>query len=130
MTSEAYSASPAAAAVARAERPPGRSPARRIGRWLIHWSLPAYATIALVYLLFPIAIIIWFSFNDTHSRFNFVWQGCTLKHWKDPFEVPGLLGALKVLDRDRGDLDGDRHRARHGDGAGAWCATSSAAARR
>ncbi len=94
MTSEAYSA-PAAAA-ARAERPPGRSPARRIGRWLIHWSLPAYATIALVYLLFPIAIIIWFSFNNTHSRFNFVWQGWTLKHWKDPFQVPGLLGALKV----------------------------------
>jgi spermidine/putrescine transport system permease protein len=50
----------------------------------------------IFYLLFPIAIIIWFSFNNTHSRFNFVWQGWTLKHWKDPFQVPGLLDALKV----------------------------------
>jgi spermidine/putrescine transport system permease protein len=93
VTTEAYSA-PAAAA--RVEQPPGMSPARRLGRWLIHWSLPAYATLALIYLLFPIAIIIWFSFNNTHSRFNFVWHGWTLKHWKDPFQVPGLLDALKV----------------------------------
>jgi spermidine/putrescine transport system permease protein len=42
----------------------------------------------------PIAIIILFSFNDTQSRFNFVWQGFTLENWKDPFGVPGLTDAL------------------------------------
>ena len=93
MTTEAY---PAPAAAARPARPPGVSPTRRLGRTLLHWSLPVYAAVALAYLLFPIAIIIWFSFNNTHSRFNFVWQGWTLKHWKDPFQVPGLLDALKV----------------------------------
>jgi spermidine/putrescine transport system permease protein len=90
VTSEAYPATVAAA------RPSGVSPSRRLGRGVLHWSLPVYAALALAYLLFPIVIIIWFSFNNTHSRFNFVWQGWTLKHWKDPFQVPGLLDALKV----------------------------------
>jgi spermidine/putrescine transport system permease protein len=67
-----------------------------VGRKILHWSLPVYSALAILYLIFPIGIIIWFSFNDTHSRFNFVWQGFTLKHWKDPFQVPGLLDALKV----------------------------------
>ena len=91
MTAEAYR--PAAPG---ALRPPGTSLRTRIGRALLHLALPVYSALALLYLIFPIAIIIWFSFNDTHSRFNFVWQGWTLKHWKDPFQVPGLLGALKV----------------------------------
>ena len=51
--------------------------------------LNVYAGLALLYLLFPIAIIILFSFNDTQSRFNFTWQGFTLKHWQDPFKIPG-----------------------------------------
>jgi spermidine/putrescine transport system permease protein len=68
----------------------------KAGRWLLNQSLNVYAALAIVYLLAPIAVVIWFSFNDTHSRFNFVWQGFTLKHWKDPFGVPGLLDALKT----------------------------------
>jgi spermidine/putrescine transport system permease protein len=67
-----------------------------VGRKILHWTLPVYSALAILYLIFPIGIIIWFSFNNTHSRFNFVWQGFTLKHWKDPFQVPGLLDALKV----------------------------------
>jgi spermidine/putrescine transport system permease protein len=78
------------------ERPPGTSLHTRVGRKILHWSLPIYSALAILYLIFPIGIIIWFSFNNTHSRFNFVWQGFTLKHWKDPFQVPGLLDALKV----------------------------------
>jgi len=65
-----------------------------IGRWLMNQSLNVYAGLALVYLLVPIAIIIWFSFNDTQSRFNFIWHGWTLKSWQDPFGVPGLLEAF------------------------------------
>jgi spermidine/putrescine transport system permease protein len=65
------------------------------GRRVLDQALNVYAGLALIYLLVPIAIIILFSFNDTKSRFNFVWQGFTLEHWKDPFGVPGLTEALE-----------------------------------
>ncbi len=66
----------------------------RSGRWLLDQSLNLYAALALIYLLAPIAVIVLFSFNDTQGRFNFVWQGFTLEHWKHPFDVPGLTEAL------------------------------------
>jgi spermidine/putrescine transport system permease protein len=66
----------------------------RAGRWLLNQSLNVYAALALIYLLVPVAIILLFSFNDTQSRFNFVWQGFTLEHWKDPFAFPALTDAL------------------------------------
>jgi spermidine/putrescine transport system permease protein len=71
-----------------------RERARAVGRWLLDRSLNVYAGLALLYLLLPIAIIVLFSFNATTSKFNFVWQGFTLDHWKDPFGVPGLTEAL------------------------------------
>lgn len=58
-------------------------------------ALRVYAGLALAYLLAPIAVIVAFSFNDTRSRFNFVWQGFTLEHWSSPFAVPGLGEALQ-----------------------------------
>ena len=66
-----------------------------LGRGLLNQSLNLYAALALIYMLVPIAVIVVFSFNDTQSRFNFVWQGFTLEHWKDPFGVPGLTEALR-----------------------------------
>ena len=66
----------------------------RAGRWLLHHALNVYAALALVYLMVPIGIILLFSFNDTTSRFNFIWQGFTLEHWKDPFAIPDLTDAL------------------------------------
>ena len=66
----------------------------RAGRWLLHQSLNVYAGLALLYLMTPIAIVIAFSFNDTRSRFNFVWQGFTFEHWLQPFAVPGLVSAM------------------------------------
>ena len=66
-----------------------------IGRKILDQLLNLYAALALIYLLIPIAIIILFSFNDTKSRFNFVWQGFTLEHWKHPFDAPGLTEALQ-----------------------------------
>jgi spermidine/putrescine transport system permease protein len=75
-------------------RPEARPGLIRAGRWLLHHSLNAYAALALAYLMVPIAIILLFSFNDTQSRFNFVWQGFTLEHWKDPFAFQDLTDAL------------------------------------
>lgn len=68
--------------------------ARGLGRAALHHSLSVYAGIALLYLLAPIAVILVFSFNDTRSRFNFVWNGFTLEHWGAPLAVPGLGEAM------------------------------------
>jgi spermidine/putrescine transport system permease protein len=67
---------------------------RKLGRKALDQVLIVYSTLVLIYLLLPIAIILLFSFNDTHSRFNFVWEGFTLKHWKNPFAFHDLTQAL------------------------------------
>ncbi len=56
--------------------------------------LSVYALVALAYLFVPVAVVILFSFNDNRGRFNFVWQGFTLKSWRNAFEVPGLFESL------------------------------------
>jgi len=53
-----------------------------------------WAVLALVYLFVPIFVIVLFSFNDNKGRFNFTWQGFTLKHWQDPFKYPQLEDAF------------------------------------
>jgi spermidine/putrescine transport system permease protein len=58
--------------------------------------LTGYAALALGYLFLPIAIVVAFSFNDPAGRFNFTWQGFTLRNWTDPFGYPGLGHALWV----------------------------------
>jgi spermidine/putrescine transport system permease protein len=80
-----------ALAPARAVRFPRLSAA---SAWLRHQALTIYAALALGYLLLPMVIIILFSFNDTASRFNYVWNGFTLEHWADPFKVPDLTEAM------------------------------------
>ena len=52
--------------------------------------------LALFYLFIPIFVIVLFSFNDNKGRFNFTWQGFTLRHWKDPFGVEGLSSAFST----------------------------------
>lgn len=43
-------------------------------------GLPVYSTLALVFMLIPIAYTIVFSFNDS-TRSNTTWQGFTLENW-------------------------------------------------
>jgi spermidine/putrescine transport system permease protein len=57
-------------------------------------ALTAYAILAFVYLLLPIAVVIAFSFNDPAGRFNYVWQGFTLENWRNWDAVPGLRDAI------------------------------------
>ena len=59
-----------------------------------NWALGLWSSLALIYLFVPIFVIALFSFNDNKGRFNYTWQGFTLKHWKDPFSVEGLQSAL------------------------------------
>jgi spermidine/putrescine transport system permease protein len=54
------------------------------------WSL-----LAILYLFIPIFIVVLFSFNDNRGRFNFTWNGFTLRHWAHPFKDPDLVTALR-----------------------------------
>ena len=56
--------------------------------------LTAYAALAFVYLLLPIAIVILVSFNAPRGRFNYTWQGFTLRNWENWNAVPGLADAM------------------------------------
>lgn len=53
-----------------------------------------YAALALLYLFLPVIVVIVFSFNDNVGRFNFTWQGFTLKSWLNPCGVQGLCQAM------------------------------------
>jgi spermidine/putrescine transport system permease protein len=59
------------------------------------WILPTYTGLVFAYLLVPIVIMAVFGFNDHVGRFNFVWQGFTLEHYRTLFEIPELSIALK-----------------------------------
>jgi spermidine/putrescine transport system permease protein len=59
------------------------------------WVLPVYTAIVLLYLFFPIAVMALFGFNDIQGRFNFTWQGFTLDHWRNLFDIPELTMAIK-----------------------------------
>jgi spermidine/putrescine transport system permease protein len=57
-------------------------------------GLGVWSVLALTFLFIPIFVIVLFSFNDNQGRFNFTWQGFTLKHWQDPFKVEQLQEAF------------------------------------
>ena len=63
---------------------------RRIERYL----LPAFTTLALVYLLIPIVVMIVFSFNNPVGKFNYAWNEFSLQGWLHPFDWPGLGDSL------------------------------------
>ena len=58
------------------------------------WGLGIWSALALLYLFIPVFIVVLFSFNDNKGRFNFTWQGFTLRHWEHPFSDPDLAKAL------------------------------------
>jgi spermidine/putrescine transport system permease protein len=64
--------------------------------WIRRHVLDAYAFLALAYLFLPIAIVIIFSFNNPKGRFNYTWEGFTLKNWENPLAYPGLGSAIAV----------------------------------
>ena len=68
----------------------------RAWKWLREHAVSIYAALAIVYLLIPIAVIIWFSFNDPTGKFNFTWVGFTLDHWQSAFSLPDLNDALRT----------------------------------
>jgi spermidine/putrescine transport system permease protein len=81
----------AATAPAYRERP---SAATRAWRWLREHAVNIFAGLAIGYLLIPIAVIIFFSFNNPAGKYNFTWVGFTLEHWQHVFSLPDLNAAL------------------------------------
>jgi len=87
-----------------AQRAPGASssspvpggPARRGRRRLGDRLLFAYTWLIIIWLALPIAVMIAFSFNNPHGRYNFTWVGFTLK-WYGPhlFDYPSLTSAIE-----------------------------------
>jgi spermidine/putrescine transport system permease protein len=56
--------------------------------------LTVYSLLMFAYLLLPIAVVIVFSFNNPTGRFNYTWEGFTLKYWQNWDAVPGLRSAM------------------------------------
>ena len=81
-------------AVAEATRPATGSQPQGGGR-RSGWFLPAYTAVVIAYLFIPIVVMALFGFNDISGRFNFAWQGFTLRWYRELFEVPELTEALR-----------------------------------
>jgi spermidine/putrescine transport system permease protein len=62
--------------------------------WLQPRILPIFTTLAIVYLMIPIAVMILFSFNKPDGKFNYIWNRFSLDGWAHPFDWPGLGSAV------------------------------------
>lgn len=89
------SAADAAVPLPAAGATTARPPAHRRRRPLRDGLLGLWSVLALGYLFLPIFIVILFSFNNNQGRFNFTWNGFTLRHWAHPFSDPDLATAFK-----------------------------------
>jgi spermidine/putrescine transport system permease protein len=56
--------------------------------------LPIFTTLAIVYLMIPIAVMIIFSFNKPDGKFNYIWNEFSIDGWRHPFDYPGLGQAV------------------------------------
>ncbi len=65
-------------------------------RWT-YYVLPAYSTAFFLYLLVPIAFMVVYSFNQSHSalpQVTFKWQGFTTQWYREWNGIPGLGDAF------------------------------------
>ena len=87
----------AASAVEVSDSPPVRHPKQRWTRFI----LPVFTIGMIVYLAFPVFVMILYSFNVLPSageseRQTAQFTCCTIGHWQDIFAVPELNQALKT----------------------------------
>jgi spermidine/putrescine transport system permease protein len=59
------------------------------------WFGRLYTWMIIAWLSLPILVMILFGFNDTTGKFNFVWQGWTLRWYRELFTIPDLTAALR-----------------------------------
>ncbi|HEX8941332.1 MAG TPA: ABC transporter permease [Candidatus Limnocylindrales bacterium] len=82
------------AIAATTARPAGAPIARRLTRLLERFALPVFTTLAVSYLLIPIAIMLVFSFNEPAGKYNFIWNQPSTYGWLHPLQWPGLPDAI------------------------------------
>jgi spermidine/putrescine transport system permease protein len=71
-------------------------PRRRRRRWT-RFLLPAYSWLIIAYLVFPIAVMIAYSFNKVSSglqQVSFAWNGFTTQWYRQWDNIPGLTSAF------------------------------------
>jgi len=81
-------------AVAEREEAPPRRPRRR--RWT-RFILPAYSWLIIAYLVFPIVVMVIYSFNKVATglqQVSFGWNGFTTQWYREWSNVPGLTSAF------------------------------------
>jgi len=65
---------------------------KKNGERVLHW----FTWAVIVWLALPIAVVIAFSFNNPHGRYNYSWTGFTLKYWGSKlFAIPDLTTAME-----------------------------------
>lgn len=72
-------------------------PARRPRRRWTRFILPAYSWLIIAYLVFPIALMVLYSFNQVTTgqpQVSFAWNGFTLKWYREWSNIPGLTSAF------------------------------------
>ena len=72
-------------------------PARRRRRRWTRFILPVYSWLVIAYLVFPIALMILYSFNKVTTglpQVSFAWNGFTLQWYREWSNVPGLTAAF------------------------------------
>jgi spermidine/putrescine transport system permease protein len=83
-----------AATLERATRqqPKRNKQRRKTGERVLHW----FTWAVIVWLALPIAVVIAFSFNNPHGRYNYSWTGFTFKYWGSKlFAIPDLTTAME-----------------------------------
>lgn len=78
---------------AAAQDRPARRPRRRWGRFL----LPAYSWLVIAYLVFPIAVMVLYSFNKVTTglpQVSFAWNGFTTQWYQQWDTISGLTAAF------------------------------------
>jgi spermidine/putrescine transport system permease protein len=65
---------------------------RKSGERFLHW----FTWAVIIWLALPIAVVIAFSFNNPHGRYNYSWTGFTFKYWGSKlFAIPDLTTAME-----------------------------------
>jgi spermidine/putrescine transport system permease protein len=85
-----------AVVTAEREAAPGRPARHRRRRWT-RFLLPAYSWLVIAYLVFPIVVMIIYSFNKVNTglpQVSFAWNGFTTQWYQQWSNVPGLTSAF------------------------------------
>jgi spermidine/putrescine transport system permease protein len=59
------------------------------------WFLPTYTGLVIAFLFIPVLVMVLFGFNNYKGRFNYTWEGFTLRWYRELFNFPDLTEALR-----------------------------------